>query len=139
MPSLPFAYLGQRRDGNALPCSARLPVRPRSAERTTDTVDSSFPTEGMSIPRQAGLFRFLEVVWLSVLAFAIPRGTAAIVLAFAALLLLATVIGRRVGRSQPTSTNLKTRELQRPVPSVTSQRRTSCREQPSHTHDPQET
>ena len=76
---------------------------------------------------------------MSALAFAVPRGRGAVALAFVATFLLATVISRRVGRCQPMSTDLETRELQRPVPSVTRQRRTGRRAERSHAHDREET
>lgn len=98
MFTFPFAYLRARRRRRRAAGFGQAPGRPRSAERRTDTVDSSFATEGMSIPRLAGLILFVEVVYLSALAFAIPRGTGAVELAFAASFLLATAISRRVGR-----------------------------------------
>jgi hypothetical protein len=93
----------------------------------------------MSIPRLAGLILLVEVVYVLAMAVAIPHGNGAVAIVIAATFLLATVISRRVGRCQPTSTNLKTREPRRRDPSVTSPPRTSGRRQGSGATDPQET
>ena len=138
MLTVPSAYLRARRRRRPPAALGQPPGRPRSAERRTDAVDSSVATEGMSIPRVAGLILFVEVVYLSALAFAIPRGTGAVELAFAASFLLATVIGRRVGRCQPTSSNLKSREPHRQASKVTRRRRLGDRSEGSDATGPQE-
>ena len=138
MPPLPFAHLRERHRRRRAAAVGQLSARPQPRVRRASGDESGIPAEWMSIPRLAGLILLVEVVNVSALAFAVPRGTGAVALAFVATFLLATVISRRVGRCQPTSTNLKTREQQRPVPSVTRQRRTGSREERSHAHDPQE-
>jgi hypothetical protein len=123
MPTRPFADISERRRGHR-PAAARHTGRPRPEERRASGVDSIFPAEGFSIPRLAGLILLVELVYVSALAFAVPRGSGAVALAFTTTFLLATVISHRVGRCQPASTNLKTRQPQRRAPSVTRQRRT---------------
>ena len=85
----------------------------------------------------------MELVYVSALAFAVPRGSGAVVLAFLTTFLLATVICRRVveptGTHQPIITNLKTRWPQRQAPSVTRQRRKHGRREGSDAADPQQT
>ena len=80
---------------------------------------------------------------MSALAFAVPRGTGAVALAFVATFLLATVICRRVvdptSTHQPITTNLKTRWPQRQAPSVTRQRRTHGRREGSDAAEPRGT
>jgi hypothetical protein len=123
MPTLPFDYLRERRRGQRAAAAGQT-TRPRPEKQRASRVDSIFPAEGMSIPRLAGLILLVEVVYVSALAFAVPRGSGAVALAFTTTFLLATVISHRVGRCQPASTNLKTRQPQRRAPSVTRQRRT---------------
>ena len=124
MPTLPFAHLHEHRRRQRALAIGRPTDRPRPEGRRATGVDSTFPAEGMSILRLAGLILLVEVVYVSALAFAVPRGTGAVALAFTTTFLLATVISHRVGRCQPASTNLKTRQPQRRAPSVTRQRRT---------------
>ncbi len=143
MPPLPFAYLRERRRRRRAAAVGQLSARPRPEERRASRVDSIVLAEGISIPRLAGLILLVELVYVSALAFAVPRGSGAVALAFVTTFLLATVIFHRVveptSTHQPITANLKTREPQRRTPSVIRQRRTSCREERSHAHDPQET
>ena len=138
MPPLPFAHLRERHRRRRAAAVGQLSARPQPRVRRASGDESGIPAEWMSIPRLAGLILLVEVVYVSALAFAVPRGTGAVALAFVATFLLATVISR-VGRCQPTSTNLKTREQQRPVPSVTRQRRTHGRREGSDAADPRGT
>jgi hypothetical protein len=123
MPAPPFADISERPRGHR-PAAASHTGRPRPEERRAGRADSIILAEGVSIPRLAGLILLVELVHVSALAFAVPRGSGAVALAFTTTFLLATVISRRVGRCQPASANLKTRRPQRSAPSVTRQRRT---------------
>jgi hypothetical protein len=145
MPTPPSAYLRERRRRQHPAASGQPTGHPRPEERRATRRDLTFPADGMSILRLAGLILLVEVVYVSALAFAVPHGTGAVALAFVATFLLATVISHRVGRFQPTTTNqsmatnFKTREPQRPVPSVTRQRCVSDPREGSDGTDPPET
>ena len=123
-PPFPSLTCSERRRRQRALAFGRPTGRPRPEERRASRVDSIFLAEGMSIPRLAGLILLVEVVYVTALAFAVPRGSGAVALAFVTTFLLATVISHRVGRCQPASTNLKTRQPQRRAPSVTRPRRT---------------
>jgi hypothetical protein len=142
MPTPPLADISERRRGRR-PAAASHTGRPRPHERTAGRADSIVLAEGISIPRLAGLILLVELVYVGTLAFAVPRGSSAVALAFATTFLLATVICRRVveptSTHQPITTNLKTREAQRRAPSVTRQRRTHGRREGSDAADPQGT
>jgi hypothetical protein len=134
MPSPPFPDISERRRGQR-PAAASHTGRQRPEERRAGRVDSIVLAEGISIPRLAGLILLVELVYVSALGFAVPRGSGAVALAFVTTFLLATVICRRVveptSTHQPITANLRTREPQRRAPSVTRQRRTHGRREAS--------
>jgi hypothetical protein len=145
MPTLPFAYLHEHRRRQRAAALGRPTDRPRPEGRRARRADSIFPTERMSIPRLAGLILLVEVVYVSALAFAVPRGRGAVAIAIVTTFLLARVISSRVRRcqpmsaNQPTATNLNTREPQQRALSGTRQRRTRGRREGSDATDARET
>jgi hypothetical protein len=99
----------------------------------------------MSIPTLAVLILLVEVVYVTALAFAVPRGRGAAAIAIVTTFLLARVISSPVGRCHPTSANpptatsLNRRAPQRRALSGTRPRRARGRREGSDATDARET